>query len=165
MLRNLYKAGTAFFTHLDCLDFDIVVPIRYSCKGKIMFAPLLISVLKINAFIHSDVNHRCLEMENKVIETGCHRALGLVVAVGSSAVSKTDDLMTLSTRDGIDLFDEDMLKKKMVAVRVLHISMSDQFGISKALQGMTLDQLEEKGELFTSHSLVRPRADDKMSLL
>jgi hypothetical protein len=162
MLKNLYESGSAFFTFPNCQDFDIVASIRYFHEGSVRFAPLLISVQACDAFIPSDANDICRDMETKFNEAGCHRALGLVIVIGSSVESK-DESLILNTKDVIDLFDKDAFRRNMVIAKLLQVSMNDKFGIARAMVETKLDEQEEENwEIFASHSFVQAHVDDPM---
>jgi ribonuclease HI len=151
-LKNIYESGTAFFTHATCDDFDIVVPVRYLHNNRICFAPLLISIKARGVFGPGEANSDCNKMESKLMQTGCHRAVALVIIIGSS-VSSNDKLRTLETKDIVDLF-ESTSPENMVIAKVLRVDMNDAFGISRTLIETTSDG-EEMSEVLTSHSFVR----------
>jgi len=130
LLKSLYESGTAFFAFPNCPDYDILASIRYSNKGRDRFAPLLISVKARDVFNPGDAEKNCSNMEEKLKRTGCHRALALVLVIGSS-VPSNDNLRKLATNDIVKLFDQKKFNKNMVMAKVLRVGIEDAFGISK----------------------------------
>jgi hypothetical protein len=157
MLKYLYESGTAFFSFPNCPDFDIVVSIRYVHNSTVCFAPLLISVKACDVYSPRDAESNCKMMEKKLRKTGCHRALGLVIVIGSSV--KSNDLSRkLRTKDIMDLFSNDGMEESKVIAKVLRVDVNDAFGISRAMIDVTSDG-QEKSEVFNSHWMVRAHAN------
>jgi hypothetical protein len=162
MLEYLYKSGTAFFAFPDCPDFDIVASIRYSIDDeKYAFAPLLISV-KTREFCPSDADSNCRDMERKLRQAGCHRAMGLVIVI-SSPTESNDKVRTLKTKDVADLFDMKGFGENKVIAKVLRVDVNDKFGISRAIVEATTDG-QEMQEIYASHWMVRAHANDSPGL-
>jgi hypothetical protein len=163
LLKNLYESGTAFYAFQNCPDFDIVASIRYFDGEIYQYCPLLISVKARIDYSPGSAKEDCRTMERRLKAAKCHRAMGLVIVIGSSGKSD-DGKWKLKTQDVVDLFGKKELEKKKVIARVLRVIRNDAFGITQAMCEATSEAVsdnQEMLEILACHPFVRPHTNDK----
>lgn len=151
LLEGMYISGTAFYTFPVCPHFDIVGSIRYFHEGKCCYAPLLILVKAKRTFSESDANANCLQMENGLKGANCHRALCIVLVIGSDRLSDYEERI-LKKEDIEVLFAHG--KGNRVMARVLKKERNDVFGISSMMFEAT-SVGDEISEMYSSHRFIR----------
>jgi hypothetical protein len=148
-LKNLYNAGTAFYTYPGCDLIDLVVPTVITKGTQTIYSSLLVSIKSRLYFPPSEAKILCENIIEKAKECKLVNAICIVCVFGQT--SKSDD--------GVYTYDPSKVwntlnseEGKANAAFVLRLPQNDKFGLTNIFLEMTTT--DEQSELLTSYSFL-----------
>jgi hypothetical protein len=148
-LKNLYNAGTAFYTYPGCDLIDLVVPTVITKGTQTIYSSLLVSIKSRLYFPPGEAKTLCKNIIEKTKEFKLVNAICIVCVFGQTSESDDGDYKydpskvwsTLNSKEGTE----------NVAF-VLRLPRDDKFGLTDIFLEMTT--ADEQSELLTSHSFL-----------
>ena len=150
-LKNLYNAGTAFYTYPGCELIDFVAPTVITTPNKSpTYGSVLVSIKSRLYFPPGDAARECDKIKNKANTLKLKSTLCVVFVFGQTSESDDNHYTCISS----DVVGK--LKKGENVPIVLRLPLEDRFGFSKILLEMTA--VTQQSEILSSHSFLRARS-------
>jgi hypothetical protein len=149
-LKNLYDAGTAFYTYPGCDLIDFVAPTIISDttgNKKPTYSAVLVSIKSRLYFSPNKAKKLCCDLKDKADKSQLKSALCIVCVFGQTMKSDDKDYTYNASQMLRDLNDG-----RNVAT-VLRIPRNDRFGLTDIFIDMTTTP--EQSELLSAHSFLR----------
>jgi hypothetical protein len=149
-LKNLYNAGTAFYTYPGCDLIDFVAPIVITADITMAtYSSVLVSIKSQLDFGPSDAKELCAKMKSKADDCHLKSTLCIVYVFGQEAVPNYGEYNYDASR-----MLRELEEGKNVAT-VLHLPRDDRFSLTDVL--LQLTTTAEQSELLSSHSFLRTK--------
>jgi hypothetical protein len=147
-LKNLYDAGTAFYTYPGCELIDFVVPTVITRNDQNpTYSAVLVSIKSRLYFGPKPAENLCEQLKDEADKHGLKSALCVVCVFGQLSASKNANNWNADCLN--DLGDGHNV------ATVLRIPRNDSFGLTNIFLEMTA--VSQKSELLSSHSFLRAR--------
>jgi hypothetical protein len=147
-LRNLYDAGTAFYTYPGCDLIDFVAPsLIHTGHTKPTYSSVLVSIKSRLYFSPGDAQALCKKLKEKVDECKLKSALCVVCVFGQTSESVDNEDIKYNPSILKALLQGDNI------ATVLRIAQMDRYGLTDIFLEMTA--ATENSELLSSYSFLR----------